>query len=77
MVDKLARDLEQIDDWFVYHAPNAHQVHLLEEARAQFHGMATWLVTNVADGRERAIALTDLRKVAMVFNQSIIFDKGE
>jgi hypothetical protein len=39
--------------------------------------MATWLVTNVADGRERAIALTDLRKVAMVFNQSIIFDKGE
>lgn len=76
-MDKLAQDLDTIDDWFVYHAPDARQVHLLEEARAQFHGIAVWLVTNIADSRERAIALTDLRKVAMTVNQSIIFSKAE
>jgi hypothetical protein len=74
---KLSHDLAQIDEWFAYHAPNAHQVHLLEEARAQFRNLAMWLVTNVADSRERAIALTDLRKAAMVVNQSIVFDRGE
>lgn len=71
------RDLADIDDWFQYHAPEAHQVHLLEEARQQFHGLATWLVTNVASSRERSVVLTDLRKVAMTVNQSIIFDRGE
>lgn len=74
---KMARDLATIEDWFVYHAPDARQAHLLEEARAQFRGLATWLAANVADSRERAIALTDMRKVAMTVNQAIIFDRGE
>ncbi len=69
-------DLAMIDEWFAYHEPNAHQVHLLEEARSQFKTLATWLVTNVDNSRERAIALTDLRKVAMTVNMAVIFDQS-
>lgn len=72
-----ARDIVQVDDWFSYRAPTPIQVRLLEEARAQFRGLATWLAANVADSRERAIALTDMRKVALTVNQAIIFDRGE
>ncbi len=72
---KLARDLDQVEDWFQYHAPTDAQRILLEDARNSFRLLARWLVLNVADSRERAIALTEMRKAAMAVNQSIIFDR--
>lgn len=72
---KLARDLDQIDDWFTYHAPTEAQRTLLEDARNSFRLLARWLVQNVADSRERAIALTEMRKTAMLVNQAIVFNR--
>jgi hypothetical protein len=68
-------DLEQIDDWFSYHAPTRYQMTLLDESRRRFKSLATWLVQNVEPSRERSIALTDLRTAAMLFNQAIIWDR--
>lgn len=74
---QIVRDLEQIDDWFSFHTPDARQVHLLEEARAQFRSIAAWLVTNIANSRERALALSELRAVARTVNTAVIFDRGD
>lgn len=70
-------ELDLIEDWFSYHAPTDHQRRLLEDARAGFKHLACWLVSNIANSRERAIALTELRKVAMVVNMAIIFSRDE
>lgn len=74
--DPMIRELQDVDDWFSYHKPTALQSTVLDEARAKFKGLARWLVASVANSRERAIALTELRKAAMCVNQAIIFDPG-
>ena len=67
---------EEIIDWFTFHAPNDRQRCKLEAAREQFRDLALWLVDNVKNSRERSIALTELRKSAMLVNQAIIFDRS-
>lgn len=73
--DKVTRDIELVNDWFTYHTPTAGQQEALGCARGYFKALALYLVKNVADSRERAIALTEMRKAAMVVNQAIIFDR--
>lgn len=70
-------ELDLIEDWFSYHAPTDYQRQLLEDARAKFKELAHWLVLHVGNSRERAIALTELRKTAMVVNQAIIFERSQ
>ena len=67
---------DEIIDWFSYHAPTDRQRCKLEASREQFRDLALWLVDNVKNSRERAIALTELRKSAMLVNQAIIFDRS-
>lgn len=71
------KEISEVCDWFEYHAPTSAQREKLETARALFKVIGLWLVENVAASRERSVALTDLRKSAMVVNQAIIFDRSE
>lgn len=76
VADKYQKDLEWIEDIFEYHAPTEHQRNVLEELRRQIKGFAKWYVGNVADSRERAIGLTQLRLAVMALNQGVIFDRS-
>jgi hypothetical protein len=73
---KIRTDLALVEDWFVYHAPTEKQQQLLKNARHYALQFAQFLVMNVKDSRERAIALTELRKAVMCANQAIIFDRS-
>lgn len=75
--EKYLKDLAQIEDWFEYHAPTPHQVRVLEQLRQQIKAFAKWYVGNVADSRERAIGLTQLRLAVMALNQGVIFDRQQ
>jgi hypothetical protein len=54
---KARTDLALVESWFVYRKPSEHQTALMQ-------GFGS---------RERAIALTELRKVRMLVNQAIVF----
>lgn len=69
-------EMAQIYDWFTYHAPTDEQQQLLKLARSKFYDLAMWLASNIDPSRERSIAMTELRKAAMVVNQAIIFQKN-
>lgn len=73
--DKLVRDLAQVESWFTYRAPTPEQVEMLAYFRGRFKGIASDLVAEVPDSRERAIALTHLRESVLLVNQAIMFSQ--
>ncbi len=72
----LSAEIAEINDWFSYHAPDERQKYHLEDFRNEFRLLAEKLVVSVRNSRERAIALTELRKAAMCVNMAIIFDRS-
>lgn len=65
-------DREEILGRFVYRAPTPFQKHLLEAAHLVVMAMATFLVDEVPDGRDRALALTSLEDTRMKMNKAIV-----
>jgi hypothetical protein len=70
---KARTDLALVESWFVYRKPSEHQTALMQGFGSRLLALAKDLVINIPDSRERAIALTELRKVRMLVNQAIVF----
>jgi hypothetical protein len=60
---------------FNYHAPTEAQERLLAECHAKIMACAEFLVDQLPDGRDRALALTSLEDTRMKMNKAIIFSK--
>jgi hypothetical protein len=56
--------------------PNAHQVHLIDEARTQLDNFLTWLHANIPPGVERDGAESDLLGMKWSTMDAIMANKG-
>lgn len=64
---------EEILGRFVYKAPTEAQKALLAEYHALTMACAEFLVDQVPDSRDRAVALTSLEETRMKVNKAIVF----
>lgn len=63
--------IEDINNRFVYHAPDEDDVSDHEEVRAECRSLALHLNLILPDGREKSLALTHLEEVMFWSNAAI------
>ncbi len=66
---------KQVDDVFVYHAPQGSQTERYTMLRKQAHEFACLIITNVPPSRELSMALTRLQEVMMFCNAAIAINE--
>lgn len=60
--------MDAITKRFAYHRPDAAGVETVREVRKAFVGLASFLVEKLPEGREKALALTELQNAMMWAN---------
>lgn len=74
--DPMPDERAAILDRFNYHAPTDKQHDLLDEAHRRIMACAEFLVDELPNSRDRAVALTSLEDTRMKINKAIIFSDG-
>lgn len=62
---------QDLQNRFTYHAPTPDQVPKYRISREMAAEYAKWIIDNVPDGREQALAITKLEEVVMWANAGI------
>jgi hypothetical protein len=64
-------DLEQLDNWFVYHRPTADQTARYQAIRDKARELALLVIQSTPRSPDRTAALRDLRKTVHAINMVI------
>ena len=62
---------QELDSRFTYHPPTHKKQAVYVEIRAKAKALAEYLMQNVPDGREKALALTKLEESVMWANAGV------
>lgn len=64
---------DEILDRFMYRRPSSGQEEAIAECRERIIGCAEFLIDEIPNSRDRAVALTALEDALMKMNKAIIF----
>jgi len=66
--------LSNLDECFTYHGPNEGQVAKYQAINEAAKAFAKAILENCPDGRERAVAMTDIQSARMWANASVALE---